>query len=183
MKLRRLILAAAAAAWAGSATAQTVSCIMDLDINDQDPAGTNVRASPGGPIIAALKARNRWVQVEVSGQAIGPSGAAWARITSAKLQVDEHGNDEGAALWEGVGWVAFSKLGIGYFYRDTPIRAAPDWRAKIVLSFKSYRDSQASPPEAILGCDGGWLKVSVKGVVGWADNWCDNRLSNPCSSM
>ena len=177
MRLQGLILTAAVAAWAGAATAQTVSCAINLDIADQDPAGTNVRASPGGPIIAAVKARKRWVQVEVTGQ-----DGAWARITSATLDADENGKPNGIALWHGVGWVAFSKLGIAYFYSGTRIRVGPSSQAKIVLSLESYDEKTAPPAEAILGCDDRWLKVRVKGVVGWTDEWCNNKVGDLCAS-
>ena len=176
--MRQLILAAVALAWAGAATAQTATCILDLNVTDQDPAGLNVRASPGGPIIAAVEAKKRWVQVEVTGQ-----NGAWARITSATLEADENGESADTVLWKGVGWVAFSKLGIGYFYGGTRFRAAPDEHAKVVLSLAGYRDSTAPPAEAILGCDGGWLKVRVKGVVGWTDQWCDDEGALTCASQ
>jgi hypothetical protein len=175
MRLARLILAGAVALAAGAATAQTVACNMDLNIADQDPAGLNVRASPGGAILTAVKAKGRWVQVEVTGQAIGPSGAAWARIKTATEYSDE--NAGGTRLWKGVGWVAFSKLGIDHFDGRTRIREAPNDQAKVLLSLEGFDDSTAPPAEAILGCDGYWLKVRVKGVVGWTDYYCSNELT------
>jgi len=177
MNLRALILGAAALAWANGAAAATMPCSGTLDIADQDPAGLNVRASPGGPVITALKARGRWVEVEVTGQAIGPSGGVWARITKATMQADENDNvDNAGVIWKGAGWVAFSKLGVSEFDSRARFYAAPSSKSKLVLSLESYHD-QGVDPDAILGCDGDWLKVKIKGVVGWTDTWCTNQLT------
>ncbi|HLY79729.1 MAG TPA: hypothetical protein VKQ70_10170, partial [Caulobacteraceae bacterium] len=109
--MRRLVLAAATAACLSStAGAATVACDVAVDVADQDPAGLNVRASPGGAIVTAVKARGRWVEVEVTGQ-----DGAWARIKTAKLEADENDNTRDDLLWKGVGWVAFSKLGVEEF--------------------------------------------------------------------
>lgn len=173
MKLRRVILAAIAAASAGAASAETVACDLQLNITDQDPAGLNVRASPAGAVIAAVKAKNRWVRVDVTG-----ADGAWARIKTATMEADENDSvDHSGPLWKGVGWVAFSKLGISYFEGPTQrILAAPSDRARVLLSFKAD-DSTGPSPEAILGCDGHWLKVRVQGVVGWTDAYCTNELT------
>jgi hypothetical protein len=177
MKLRPLILAAAAWALAGAAAAQTVACNATLDIADQDPAGLNVRASPGGPVITRLKARARWVEVAVTGQAQDTSGGAWARVTSATLQADENDNvDNAGPIWKGVGWVAFSKLGVSEFDSRSRFYAAPSKHAKLVLSLESHHD-EGVDADAILGCQGDWLKVRIKGVVGWTHEWCTNQLT------
>jgi hypothetical protein len=170
MRIKDLALAAAAWAAAGAATAQTVACNIDLNITDQDPAGLNVRASPGGPILAAVKARGRWVQAHVTG-----ASGDWARVETATF-INEAG-PEVKVLWKGVGWVAFSKLGIDHFDARTRIRAAPSEAAKVLLSLEGYDDSTAPHAEAILGCDGYWLKVRVKGVVGWTNYFCSNELT------
>ena len=172
MRLRQLILAASALGWAGAATAQTVACDVNLDIADQDPAGLNVRASPGGPVITAVKAQGRWVEVEVTGQ-----NGAWARIKSATLQADENDNvDHAGVIWKGAGWVAFSKLGVSEFDSRSRFYAAPSKKAKLVLSLESHHD-EGVDADAILGCDGDWLKVKIKGLVGWTDTWCTNQLT------
>ena len=177
MTIRGLILGATALAWAAGAAAATTPCSATLDIADQDPAGLNVRASPDGPIVTALKARGRWVEVEVTGQAIGPSGGAWAHITKATMQADENDNvDHAGPIWKGAGWVAFSKLGVSEFDSRARFYAAPSEHAKLVLSLESYHD-QGVLPDAILGCDGDWLKVKIKGVVGWTNTWCTNQLT------
>ena len=164
MKLQALMLGVAVLGWAGAATAQTVACNLDLNIVDQDAAGTNVRASPNGAVIKVLKARSRWVNVDVSGQS-----GAWARVTAARHLGGEGGQAE---LWKGVGWVAFSKLGIDHFDGPTRIRDAPNADAKVLLSIENPWDNMMLHADAVLGCDGEWLKVRVRGVVGWANNGC-----------
>jgi SH3-like domain-containing protein len=171
MRLKQLILAAGALAWANAAMAETVACDVRLNITDQDPAGLNVRASPGGAILTAVKAKGRWVRVEVTGQD-GP----WARVKSARLEADENDNVSGKLLWQGVGWVAFSKLGVEEFDSRARFRAAPSSAAHVLLSLESYGEKTASA-EAVLGCDGDWLKVKVGGVVGWTDQFCTNQLT------
>jgi hypothetical protein len=176
--MKRLILGLAALAYANGAFAEITPCKGELDIADQDPAGANVRASPGGPIIGKVKARSRWVEVEVTGQALDSAGAAWARITSASLEADENDNvpDRDTVLWKGVGWVAFSKLGVSEFDSRSRFRAAPSQHAKLVLSLESHHD-EGVEADAILGCDGDWLQVKIKGIVGWTDTWCTNQLT------
>ena len=169
--MKRLILAVAALAYANGAMAQITPCKVTLDIADQDPAGLNVRASPSGPIIAKVKAQSRWVELEVTGQ-----DGAWARIKSATMEADENDNATDTVLWKGVGWVAFSKLGVSEFDSRSRFHAAPSEQAKVVLSLESHHD-EGIDPEAILGCDGDWLKVRIKGVVGWTHTWCTNQLT------
>jgi hypothetical protein len=170
--IRRLLCGVlAAATLAQAAQAATVACDARLNITDQDPAGLNVRASPGGPVLTALKAKGRWVRVEVTGQ-----DGAWARIRSATLEADENDNPDGRVLWKGAGWVAFSKLGIEEFDSRARFHAAPSEQSNLVLTLAGYGDKTATA-EAVLGCDGGWLQVRVKGVVGWTNSYCTNQLT------
>jgi hypothetical protein len=171
--MRALAFAGAmAVAWLSTAAgANPIACDVAVNIADQDPAGLNVRASPGGPIVTAVKAKGRWVRVEVTGQ-----DGAWARIKTARLEADEVDNTSDELLWKGVGWVAFSKLGVEEFDSRARFHAAPSEQAKVVLSLEGSGDATA-PAEAILGCDGDWLQVRVKGVVGWTKVWCANQLT------
>ena len=169
---KRVFAGAMAAAFLSTAAgANIVACDVAVNIIDQDPAGLNVRASPGGPIITAVKAKGRWVRVEVTGQ-----DGAWARIKTATMEADENDNTSDELLWKGAGWVAFSKLGVEEFDSRARFLAAPNDKAKLVLSLEGYGDKTA-PAEAILGCDGDWLQVRVKGVVGWTHVWCTNQLT------
>jgi SH3-like domain-containing protein len=171
--MRKLTFAAAMAAafLSTAAGANTVACNVAVNIADKDPAGLNVRASPGGAIITAMKAKGRWVRVEVTGR-----DGAWARIKTARLEADENDSPSDKLLWKGAGWVAFSKLGVEEFDSRARFLAAPNEQAKVVLSLEGSGDATA-PAEAILGCDGHWLQVRVKGVVGWTNVWCTNQLT------
>ena len=161
-------LALALAALSAVAHAQVVACDVKLNITDQDPAGLNVRASPGGAVVAALKAKDRWVQVHVTGQS-----GAWARIDRATFISED--NAGGTPIFKGVGWVAFSKLGIEELNEQASIRAAPAQGAHVLLTMP-HTDGPAVPAEA-LGCDATFLKVKVSGVVGWTQSFCSNQFT------
>jgi hypothetical protein len=159
----------AAAMLAGSAVAQTVACDAQLNITDQDPAGLNVRASPGGAVVTALKARNRWVQVHVTGQS-----GEWARIDRATfISEDDAG---GTDIFRSVGWVAFSKLGIEELNQQASILAEPKDGARTLLQI-SEEDESKVPKAEVLACAGLYLKVRVKGLVGWTLNYCSNQFT------
>jgi hypothetical protein len=170
--MKRLILATAALAHAHGAMAAITPCSATLDIADKDPAGLNVRASPGGPVITRVKALGRWVEVDVTAHDGG-----WARIDTARLEADENDNPDEKVLWKGVGWVAFSKLGVSEFDSRARFHAAPSETSKLVLSLESYDDGKTEDAEAILGCDHDWLQVRIKGIVGWTHQWCTNQLT------
>jgi hypothetical protein len=130
-------------------------CDIKLNVADQDPAGLNVRASPGGAILTALRAKGRWVQVHVTGQT-----GAWAAIDEATLIQDETGGPD-VRLFHGRGFVAFSKLGIEELDTQSRILAAPDDGAKALLSI-SEGDEAKLPKAEVLGCFGGFLKVRAR---------------------
>jgi|GEM_PF-1032774 len=154
---------------AAVSSAQTVACDVKLNVTDQDPAGLNVRASPGGAVVTALKARNRWVQVQVTGQS-----GEWARIDRATFISED--NAGGTAIFRGLGWVAFSKLGIEELNQQALILAEPKDGARTVLKI-SEGDEANVPKAEVLGCDGLYLKVRVKGLVGWTQNYCSNQFT------
>jgi hypothetical protein len=166
---RRLGLVLAVLALAGAdANAQVVGCDVRLNVTDQDPAGLNVRAAPGGAVVAALKAKDRWVQAHVTGQ-----DGAWARIDRATFISED--NPGGTVIFHSVGWVAFSKLGIEELNEQAQIRAAPSPDARVLLTMP-HTDGPAVAAEA-LGCDGMFLKVKVSGVVGWTQSFCSNQFT------
>ncbi len=169
MRLARLALAAAVLPGAHAAAAQTVACDVQLNITDQDPAGLNVRASPGGAVVTALKAKDRWVQVQVTGQS-----GTWARISKATFLSEE--NAGGTVIWRGAGWVAFSKLGIEELNPNSVIHAGPSEGARALLTINEADESKIPKADA-LGCEGTWLKVRVKDLVGWTQNFCSDQLT------
>jgi hypothetical protein len=167
----RMLIAAAVVLGlvATAAHAQTVACDMKLNITDQDPAGLNVRATPGGGVVTALKAKDRWVQVHVTGQS-----GAWARIDRATFISED--NAGGTPIFKSVGWVAFSKLGIEELNQQASIHVAPAEDSNVALGISDSEES-AVPKAEVLGCDGTFLKVKVSGVVGWTENFCSNQFT------
>jgi hypothetical protein len=160
-----VVLAAAGGAHAAAATTRDVN----LNVTDQDPAGLNVRAAPAGTVITALKAKNRWVQTHVTGQS-----GAWARIDKATLITED--NAGGCVIFDRVGWVAFSKLGIEELNAVSAIHAAPSEDSAVLLGVREDDESRI-PAAVVLGCDGEWLKVRVRGVVGWTRDYCSNQFT------
>jgi SH3-like domain-containing protein len=171
LRVRTALGVAAVLMGARAAGAETPiqACDVKLNVTDQDPAGLNVRAMPAGAVVTALKAKNRWVQVRVTG-----AEGAWARIDRATFISED--NSGGTVIFHGVGWVAFSKLGIEELNQQAVILAEPRDGARTVL--KLAADDEANVPKAeVLGCDGTYLKVRVKGVVGWTQHFCSNQFT------
>jgi hypothetical protein len=169
--MNRLLVALtlAVAVQAAVASAQTVACDVKLNVTDQDPAGLNIRASPGGAIVGALKAKGRWVQVHVTAQR-----GEWARIDQATDINEESG--EGKPVFRGVGFAAFSKLSNDSLNEIARIQAAPSDSARTIL--KILQSEQPHPTEVtVLGCSGVFLKVQLSTIVGWTRNFCSNRLT------
>ena len=156
----------------GVAAAQTPTqpCDAKLNVTDQDPAGLNVRASPGGAVVTALKAKNRWVQVHVTGQS-----GDWARIDRATEIDDETGGGE-KPLFSATGWVAISKLGFEELNSPSLIRDAPSEGARTLLRIEEGDESKRPHP-ALLGCSGDFLKVRLGAIVGWTREYCSNQLT------
>jgi hypothetical protein len=169
LKLGLVAALALAAMPPAVASAQTVACDVKLNITDQDPAGLNVRASPSGAVVTALKAKDRWVQVHVTG-----ADSVWARIDRATFIGED--NAGGAVIFHGIGWVAFSKLGTEELRLGATILAAPQEGAQRLL--KAPEDDDAKVPKAeVLGCDGLYLKVRVQGLIGWTQNYCSDQFT------
>ena len=176
MTLRRLALALVSSLAAGEALAAPQVCNVKLNVTDQDPAGLNVRATPQGRVIGTLKAKGQWVQVDVVGAA-----GAWAQIRSAtymEKQPDPRGIVGINTSWDSpAAWVAFSKLGISELDDRAFIRDAPAEGAKTLLVIDDGGDEAKLPPVEVLGCAGDFLKVRVKGVVGWTREFCSNEFT------
>ena len=99
--------------------------------------------------------------------------SAGSRIDRATFISED--NAGGTPIFKGVGWVAFSKLGIEELNEQASIRAAPAQGAHVLLTMP-HTDGPAVPAEA-LGCDATFLKVKVSGVVGWTQSFCSNQFT------
>jgi len=172
MKTQAMVAAAMDAALAASpavAAPALRACDVKLNVADQDPAGLNVRATPGGTILGALKAKDLWVQLHVTG-----SSGAWAAIDSATLITEDHA--EGRPIKPSHGFVAFSKLAINELNQQATIYEAPSEDSKVLLAI-SEADEANLPHADVLDCDGVFLKVRVNGIVGWTANYCSNEFT------
>jgi hypothetical protein len=162
--MRSLVVAFAGALVAVPALAagpQITPCSVALWVTDQDPNGLNVRTSPGGGIVTALRAKSRNVQVNVTGAA-----GAWAQINAATL----YQTGSQTTLFEGAGFVAFSKLGLAGGLGDgARVLAEPAEGARQLFAYHWSGESKA-PPIDVLGCSGAYLKLRVNGVVGWTND-------------
>lgn len=152
-----------------SAAAGTTACNVRLNVTDQDPAGLNIRASPGGAVIGALKARGRWVRVHVTAQT-----GAWMRIDVAHFISEETGEEH--QVFRGTGYVAVSKLGIDELNFGARILAEPAEDAGVLQKIEEG-DEAKLPKAEVLGCWGNYLKVRVNGQVGWTRDFCTNQLT------
>jgi hypothetical protein len=152
-----------------AAQAQTVACDLKLNVIDPDPAGLNVRSSPGGAVVTTLKAQGRWVEVQVVGQS-----GAWARIDGATLYAED--NAGGSPLYQGRGWVAFRELGFEELDEHVRIFAAPSEDSRILLKLHTP-DGTKQPKADVLGCSGDYLRVRIGAVVGWTRDYCDNQFT------
>src|ERR1700722_4849775 len=84
------------------------ACNAEVDITDTDPKGTNVRAAPGGAVVASLKnpTADGWIGVHVTGQ-LGD----WYEIDRAKL-IDADQPPGGKIVFQGKGYLHKSVLGV-----------------------------------------------------------------------
>jgi len=159
------------------APANTVACDVTLNVDDPDPKGLNVRATPDakiGKVIAVLKPVGEWTQVHVTGQS-----GNWSRIDHAEAVDDDAENGE-RQVFQGDGWVFTSKLGFSELYvgDGTVIRDRPAREGKVLLRVSD----EAKEPKStkVLGCDGKFIKVQADKQIGWTDSWCTNERTT-CS--
>jgi hypothetical protein len=157
-----------------SGLAQTVekqACNVTVDITDTDPKGTNVRAAPGGAVIASLSTPNAdgWIAVHITGQA-----GDWYEIDRANLINAELGPD-GKVVFHGKGYLHKSVVGVsgmqndGAIYGDHDVKSSP-------LDLHAAGDQKVD----LEGCWGEFLKVHVKKGTGWTRQACTN-MDTTCS--
>jgi hypothetical protein len=145
--------------------AEKQACNVDVDITDTDPNGANVRAAPGGAVIASLKnsTNDGWIGVHITGQ-IGD----WYEIDRANL-IDADLPPGGKIVFQGQGYLHKSVLGVsgmqsgGAIYADHDIKSSP-------VDLHAPGDQHVD----LLGCWGEFLKIHVKKGTGWTKQACTN---------
>lgn len=139
------------------------ACNVTASVIDQDPQGTNVRKVPDGAVAATLRVprdADDWIEVHVVGQA-----GDWFAIDRADLVGDAR-----KAIFRGRGFMHRSVLGADGLVNGEPIRAAPDAASPQILASEDG-DQQA----LLIACRGDFMKVRVKGGVGWTKRLCLNQ--------
>ncbi|HEY2447106.1 MAG TPA: hypothetical protein VGI20_15340 [Rhizomicrobium sp.] len=142
-------------------------CNVVVDITDNDPKGTNVHATPGGAILAALKSSgDAWIEVHVTGQE-----RDWYRIDRANL-IDPGGSAEERVIFRGPGWLHQSVLGVSGLQGGSAIYRDHDAKGPLLDAHPS-----GDEPVTLLGCWGEFLKVRSKKGVGWTREACTNMVT------
>lgn len=138
-------------------------CNVTASVIDPDPSGTNVRKTPGGDVAATLRTPREgddWIEVHLVGQA-----GDWFAIDRADLVGDAR-----RTIFRGKGYMHHSVLGADGLVNGEPIRSAPDVDSPQILASEEG-DQQAH----LLACWGDFMKIRVKGGVGWTKSLCLNQ--------
>lgn len=146
-----------------AAAPATTACNVMVSVIDPDPAGSNVRKTPGGGVAATLRppsAGDDWIEVHVVGQT-----GDWFAIDRAELVGDTR-----KTIFRGNGYMHRSVLGSDGLVNGEPIRADRDERAAQILT-----GQDGDQPAYLLGCAGDFVKIRVKGGVGWTKALCLNQ--------
>ena len=168
--MRILLCAAALLLCQGGSleAADTQACNATASVIDQDPQGTNIRKAPGGDVIATLRTTrdgDDWIEVHVVGQA-----GDWFLIDRA-----DRVGDDSKTIFRGNGYMHRTVLGADGLVNGEPIRADHDVRSQQILGSEDA-DQQAH----LLACWGDFMKIRVKGGVGWTKALCLNQRTT-CS--
>jgi hypothetical protein len=148
---------------AGSAGAEMQACDVTVDVIDTDPKGTNVRETPAGKVIAALKTssdQDDWIEVHILGQS-----GDWFLIDGAKLIGDSE-----KTIFGGKGYAHRSVLGSNGLQNGATIWADHDQRSQMLVAHLPG-DQQVD----FLGCWGDFVKVHAKNGTGWTRQLCLNQ--------
>ncbi len=154
-----------------SHAAERQDCNVRVNITDTDPKGTNVRATPGGAVIATLKntTEDGWISVHITGQ-LGD----WFEIDRASM-IGADLPPDGKTFFRAKGYLHKSVLGVsgmqngGSIYADHDVKSNP-------LDPHAAGDQQVD----LLGCWGDFLKVHIKKGTGWTKDACTN-MNTTCS--
>lgn len=146
-----------------AAAPATTACNVTVSVIDPDPKGANVRKMPGGDVAATLRTPRTgddWIEVHVVGQA-----GDWFAIDRADLVGDAR-----KTIFRGSGYMHRSVLGADGLVNGEPIRSSPAISSPQILSSEGG-DQQAY----LLACSGDFVKIRVRGGVGWTKALCLNQ--------
>lgn len=149
---------------------ESQACNVTADVIDGDPKGTNVRAAPGGTVIAVLKASSNpsaddWIEVRIAGQS-----GDWFLIDRADLVGDDR-----KTIFHGQGYVHRSVLGASGLQAGAQIRTDHDARSPMLVEH-----ADGDQPVQFLGCWGEFAKIHIKEGTGWTRSLCLNQRTT-CS--
>jgi hypothetical protein len=142
------------------------ACSVVVDITDTDPRGANVRATPGGAVIAALRiATEGWIEAHVTAQ-LGD----WYEIDRAEL--NPAGSPARKVIFHGKGYLHKSLVGVSGLMGGMPIYSEPDGDSRPLEP-----QAQGDQPVDLLGCRGDFLELRTASGVGWTRRACTNTLT------
>ena len=144
-------------------------CSITVDVTDTDPKGLNVRAAPGGKIIATLVDKADWIELHVVGQS-----GDWFAIDRAN-QVDNNSMGEDIVIWRGHGYVHKSTIGLSGLQQGATIYADHDVKSRVLV-----KNAAGDQKVTLLGCWGAFYQVHVAKGTGWTREVCTNE-NTTCS--
>jgi hypothetical protein len=164
-------LAAAIFALGMMSAAQAAETVCNVTVNatDPDPKGLNVRATPGGKVIAALVNKADWIELHVVGQ-----NGDWYAVDRAS-QVDNNRMGDDLVMWKGRGYVHKSTVGLSGLQQGTTIYFDHDVKSRAVM-----KDVEGDQATVLLGCWQDFYKVKIEKGVGWTKGVCTNE-NTTCS--
>jgi hypothetical protein len=139
-------------------------CRIKANIVDTDPNGANVRATPGGKVIAVLKNKADWIEVTITGQS-----GDWYEISSA-LQEDSDGPHGDYNVFRGKGYVHKSTVGLSGLQGTASVYIDHDVKSRTVGPIvDGDQDVQ------LLGCWQDFYKIHIHEGTVWAKAVCLNE--------
>jgi len=150
---------------AGDAEAQALhACDLNVDVIDKQPGPTNVRATPGGKVIATLAVSPKANDDDIEAHIVGQSGD-WFLIDRA-FEV----GDVEQTLFRGKGWLHRSVVGAYGLINGFPLWSDHDEKSPMVAKWTSGDQENL----VFLDCWGQFAKVRIKEGTGWTESLCLN---------
>ncbi|HXC53979.1 MAG TPA: hypothetical protein VNU97_01665 [Rhizomicrobium sp.] len=145
-----------------AARAADAVCNVAVDVTDTDPKGLNVRATPGGKVIATLKDTGDWIMLQIAAQQ-----GDWYAI-SAATQIDNAHGDK--TIFHGMGYVHKSTVGLSGLQNGAVLYARHDIRSDIVVAH-----ADGDQTTQLLGCWHDFYLVRITKGTGWTKTVCTNE--------